>query len=59
MSRMRKISLMNDFVFSLSVEMQSKIDNYVGGNYAMDDDKILRFFGLEDQFREYVEMHAA
>lgn len=59
MSRMRKISLMNDFIFSLSTEMQDRIENFVDGNYSLDDDRILEEFGLTVQFEEYVNAQAA
>lgn len=59
MSRMMKISYMNDFIFNLNDEMQRRIEDFVGTNYGMDDDRILREFGLEEQFENYVLAHAA
>lgn len=59
MSKMMRISLMNDFVFNLADEIQMKIEDFVGNDYGMDDEIILREFGLEEQFENYVMSHAA
>lgn len=59
MSKMMTISLMNDFMFNLSEEMRMRIEDFVGTDYGMDDRKILREFGLEEQFKNFVMAHAA
>ncbi len=59
MSKMMRISLMNDFIFNLADEIQMKIENFIGTDYGMDDDVILKEFGLEEQFEKYVLSHAA
>lgn len=59
MSKMQKISLMNDFIFNLSYETQRKIENYVGNDYSIDDAVVLENFGLVEAFEEYVRNHAA
>lgn len=59
MSRMMRISLMNDFIFSLNFELQDRIESFVGTDYGMEDSRILEEFGLSSQFEDYVAAHAA
>lgn len=57
MSYRRKLLLVNNFIQTLESEIRSQIDNYIDGDYNMDDIKVLAHFGLEDQFKEYVAMY--
>lgn len=59
MSYRKRLLMVNNFIQTLDEEMRSKIDSFVGGDYAMDDRKILKYFGLESQFEEYMEEYAA
>jgi len=59
MSRMMRISLMNDFIFNLNADLQRRIENFVGNDYSMDDERILEEFGLTNEFEEYVALNAA
>lgn len=59
MSRMMRISMMNDFIFNLSQELQDRIEDFVGSHYEMDDETVLNEFGLSVQFEEYIAQHAA
>lgn len=57
MSYRRKLLLVNNFIQTLEFEIRNQIDNYINGNYDIDDSKVLAYFGLEDQFKEYVSMY--
>ena len=55
MSYRRRLLMVNNFIQTLDEGLQSRINSFVGNDYAMDDRKILRYFGLEGAFAEYVE----
>lgn len=59
MSYRRRLLLMNNFIQTLDYELQAKIESFVGGNYDMDDRKILSYFGLEGEFEDYISEYAA
>lgn len=57
MSYRRKLLLVNNFIQTLEGDIRGQIDNYINGDYNMDDIKVLAYFGLEDKFKEYVAMY--
>lgn len=57
MSYRRKLLLVNNFIQTLEDEIRSQIDNYIDGDFSIDDSTVLSYFGLEDQFKEYVAMY--
>jgi len=59
MSYRTRLLMVNNFIQTLDEYMQAQIESFVGNNYEMDDRKVLKYFGLEAQFREYVEEYAA
>lgn len=54
MSYRTRLLLFNNFVQTLDENTQLAIENFVGTNYSMDNAKILSYFGLENQFNDYV-----
>ncbi len=48
---------MNDFIFNLSDEIQMKIENFVGTDYGMDDNEILKEFGLDPATGRIINGH--
>lgn len=58
MSYRKRLLMVNNFFQTLDEEIQTKINSFVGNNYSMDDRKILKYFGLEREFEEYLEEYA-
>jgi len=54
MSYRKRLLLVNNFIQTLDLDLQSKINDFIGTNYSMDDRKILSYFGLETQFADYI-----
>lgn len=59
MSYRTKLLLFNNFIQTLDMDIQTEINDYVGTNFSMDNSKILKYFGLENAFEEYVSEYAA
>lgn len=59
MSYRTKLLLFNNFIQTLDETTQTMIDEYVGTNYSMDNSLVLKYFGLENEFDEYVAEYAA
>jgi len=59
MSYRKKLLLFNNFMQSLDGDIRTRIEEYIGDDYDMDNNVILSYFGLENRFNEYMEEYAA
>ena len=59
MSYRTRLLLLNNFIQTLDEEIRSKIDSFVEGDYGLDGAKALEYFGLDGEFRAYVNEYAA
>jgi len=59
MSYRTRLLLVNNFIQTLDEGLQAQIDSFIGNDFGMDDRKVLKYFGLENAFAEYVEEYAA